>query len=103
MEATGHYWLSVYSYFINLGYTIKVINTLQSDSFRKVYIRQTKTDSKDAFIFAQIMRFGQFSSTFLSSETVLILRQFSRYRISLVDECSELQKKSNCAFRPDIS
>lgn len=57
MEATGHYWLSLYSYLIELDYDVKVINLIQSDSFRNVYIRQTKTDSKDSFIIAEIMRF----------------------------------------------
>ncbi len=28
MEATGHYWLSVYTFFLELGYTVKVINPI---------------------------------------------------------------------------
>ena len=71
MEATCHYWLSVYSYLLELGYDLKVINPIQSDSFRKMYIRQTKNDSKDSFVIAQIMRFGQFSSTSLSDENIM--------------------------------
>lgn len=35
MEATGHYWLSVYTFFIELGYTVRVINPIQSEAFRK--------------------------------------------------------------------
>lgn len=61
MEATGHYWLSVYEYLLGGGFEVKVINPIQSEAFRKMYIRQTKNDSKDSFIIAQIMRFGQFS------------------------------------------
>ena len=52
MEATGHYWLSVYTFFMELGYTLKVINPIQSEAFRKMYIRQTKNDSKDSYIIA---------------------------------------------------
>jgi len=55
MEATGHYWLSVYERFTELGYDVKVINPIQSEAFRKMYIRQTKNDSKDSFIIAQIL------------------------------------------------
>ena len=58
MEATGHYWLSVHAFFLELGYDVKVINPIQSEAFRKMYIHQTKNDSKDSFIIAQIMRFG---------------------------------------------
>ncbi len=93
MEATGHYWLSVYSYLLEKGYDLKVINLIQSDSFRKIYIRQTKNDSKDSFVIAQIMRFGQYSSTYLSAENILALRQLSRYRLALVDECSDWKRK----------
>ena len=96
MEATGHYWLSVYSYLIDLGFDLKVINPIQSDAFRKMYIRQTKNDSKDSFVIAQIMRFGQFSASSLSDENVMALRQLSRYRLFLVDDCSDLKRKVIC-------
>ena len=96
MEATGHYWLSIYCYLLEHGYNLNVINPIQSDSFRKMYIRQTKNDSKDSFVIAQIMRFGQFSSTSLSSENIMALRQLSRYRLFLVDECSDCKRKVIC-------
>ena len=93
MEATGHYWVSLYSYLIDLGFTVYVINPIQSDAFRKMYIRQTKNDSKDSFVIAQIMRFGEFSSTSLADEDIMALRQLSRYRLALVDECSDWKRK----------
>lgn len=93
MEATGHYWLSVHAFFLELGYDVKVINPIQSEAFRKMYIRQTKNDSKDSFIIAQIMRFGQFSATNLSEETIVALRQLSRYRLALVDSCGDCKRR----------
>ena len=32
MEATGHYWYPIYSFLKAKGYTIYVINPIQSDS-----------------------------------------------------------------------
>lgn len=93
MEATGHYWLSVYGYLLEQGFEVKVINPIQSEAFRKMYIRQTKNDSKDSFIIAQIMRFGQFSATTLSEETIVALRQLSRYRLALVDACGDCKRR----------
>ena len=93
MEATGHYWLPAYEYFSKLGYDVKVINPIQSEAFRKMYIRQTKNDSIDSFIVAQIMRFGQYSSTTLSDENIIALRQLSRYRLSLVDSCGDCKRR----------
>lgn len=93
MEATGHYWLSVYAFFIESGYEVKVINPIQSEAFRKMYIRQTKTDSKDSFLIAQIMRFGQYSATTVSEENIVALRQLSRYRLALVDSCGDCKRR----------
>lgn len=93
MEATGHYWLSVYGYLLESGFEVKVINPIQSEAFRKMYIRQTKNDSKDSFIIAQIMRFGQFSATSLSEEIIVAMRQLSRYRLALVDNCGDCKRR----------
>ncbi len=93
MEATGHYWLSVYEYLLGGGFEVKVINPIQSEAFRKMYIRQTKNDSRDSFIIAQIMRFGQFSATGLSEENIIAMRQLSRYRLALVDACGDCKRR----------
>ena len=71
MEATGHYWLSLYSHLLDLEYIVYVINPIQSDAFRKMYISQTKNDSKDSFIITQIMRFGEFSTTSLANDDIM--------------------------------
>ncbi|MBW6411917.1 IS110 family transposase [Clostridium weizhouense] len=91
LEATGHYWLSLYSFLLEKGYLINVINPIQSDSFRNLYIRQTKNDTKDSFIIAEVIRFGRFTNTQLADEKILSLRQLCRYRLSLVDSVSELK------------
>src|SRR5690606_39642555 len=52
MEATGHYWLALYSFLTQRGYTVHVVNPIQSDAARDLYIRKSKTDRKDAYILA---------------------------------------------------
>ena len=93
MEATGHYWLALYAYLTEQGYTVQVINPIQSDAFRRMSIRQTKTDAIDALLIAQIMRFGQYSTTALSEENIVALRQLSRYRLALVDICGDCKRR----------
>lgn len=93
MEATGHYWLSLYSHLLEQGYDLKVINPIQSDAFRKMSIRKTKTDSKDSLNIAQIMRFGEYSSTSLSDENVQAMKLLTRYRFSVVAECASCKCK----------
>lgn len=93
MEATGHYWLSVYEHLTEQGYDVRVINPIQSDAFRKMYIRQTKNDSKDSFIIAQVMRFGEYSQTTLSDENIIAMRQLTRFRMALVDNCGDCKRR----------
>jgi transposase len=93
MEATGHYWLALYSFLTEEGYSVKVINPIQSDAFRKMYIRQTKNDSKDAYVIAQIMRFGEYHTTELAEESLIALRQLSRYRLCLVESAGNCKRR----------
>ena len=71
MEATGHYWYAIYSFLKSKGFTIHVINPIQSDSLRSMYIRQTKNVAKDSFLIAEVIRFGQFTTTTLADENLL--------------------------------
>lgn len=93
MEATGHYWLSLYSCLLELGYDLKVINPIQSDAFRKMSIRKTKNDSVDSLNIAQIMRFGEYSSTRLADENVQAMKMLTRYRFAIVEECASFKCK----------
>ena len=91
MEATGHYWYPIYSFLKAKGYTIYVINPIQSDSLRKMYIRQTQNDSIDSFLIAEVIRFGQFGTTSMADENILAMRQLCRYRDSLISSRTEIK------------
>lgn len=91
MEATGHYWYPIYSFLKAKGYTIYVINPIQSDSLRKMYIRQTKNDSIDSFLIAKVIRFGQFGTTSMADENILAMRQLCRYRDSVISSRTEIK------------
>ena len=91
MEATGHYWYPIYSFLKAKGYTIYVINPILSDSLRKMYIRQTKNDSIDSFLIAEVIRFGQFWTTSMADENILAMRQLCRYRDSVISSRTEIK------------
>ena len=91
MEATGHYWYPIYSFLKARGYTIYVINPIQSDSLRKMYIRQTKNDSIDSFLIAEVIRFGQFTTTSMADENILAMQQLCRYRDSVISSRTEIK------------
>ena len=91
MEATGHYRNPIFSFLKARGYTIYVINPIQSDSLRKMYIRQTKNDSIDSFLIAEVIRFGQFTTTSMADENILAMRQLCRYRDSVISSRTEIK------------
>ncbi len=93
MEATGHYWLALYTHLKDNEQTVFVINPVQSDALRNLYIRQTKTDTVDAFIIAEVLRFGRFTQTQLAEPDMLALRNLCRYRMSLIDMISDIKRK----------
>ena len=96
MEATGHYWLNLYCKLIDLKCLVHVINPVQSDALRGLYIRQTKNDSKDSFLIAELIRFGRYAETTLSDPDTIALRELTRQRFYLVDCISDTKRKVIC-------
>jgi len=99
LEATGHYWLSVYSYLIERGYTVYVINPIQTDGWRKgAEIRNRKTDAIDSVLIADLIRYGRFVETTLADENIISLRNLSRFRNYLVSSIGDLKRKVICVL-----
>lgn len=94
MESTGPYWLPLYSRLMKDEYQVQVFNPIQSDALRGLYIRQNKCDSRDAFIIAEILRFGNYSATVVPQDKLIAMRELCRNRAFLVDTQSDLKRKT---------
>jgi transposase len=95
MEATGHYWLSLYSFLRESTMHIHVVNPILTDGWRKhTEIRKRKTDKIDALMIAEMIRYGNYVETTLSDENILSLRNLSRFRTFLVQSVSDLKLKT---------
>ena len=95
MEATGHYWLSLYSYLSEKNFTVRVINPIQTDGWRQgIEIRKRKTDIIDSLLIADLLRYGDFVETSLSNEDYLSLRNLSRFRSYLISSIGDLKRKT---------
>ena len=93
MEATGHYWLTLYSHLRQDGFTIHVINPIQSDALRGMYIRKTKNDTMDTVIIADVIRFGRYCESNVESEDLQAMRELCRQRFFIVDISSDIKRK----------
>lgn len=86
LEASGHYWLSLYEHLHTAGYDVRVLNPLQVSAFRNQGIRGTKTDRVDALLIAQVLRFGLQLERPPPDETLRALKQLTRYRADLTQQ-----------------
>ena len=99
MEATGHYWLALYSFLVKNHFVVHVVNPIQTDSWRNsTRIRPHKTDKIDSLVIADFIRYGDFSKTELASEEILELRNLSRFRFSLVSSIGDLKRQTICVL-----
>ena len=75
-----------------IGHSLRFATTHKgADSLRKMYIRQTKNDSIDSFLIAEVIRFGQFTTTSMADENILAMRQLCRYRDSVISSRTEIK------------
>jgi len=59
MEATGIYSLPLYSALKRDGHKVKLYNPIQTNGFRKMNIRKTRTDPIDSAIIADMLRYSE--------------------------------------------
>lgn len=99
MEATGHYWLSLYSFLVENNFVVHLINPIQTDGWRRgTEIRKRKTDIIDSVLIADFIRYGEFLETSLSDEDSRSLRNLSRFRNYLVASIGDLKRKTICVL-----
>lgn len=92
MEATGHYWLSLYSALTDNGFSVSVYNPYQVKSYRGAYNnRKQKNDIIDSTIIADYLRVFGSKESKLPEENLLSLKQLTRFRSNIVDNVSSLK------------
>jgi transposase len=91
LEATGHYWLTLFQKLKAHGWKVYVLNPLQVQSFRNEKIRGSKTDDLDCELIAKVIKFGVGCESALPSEELFQLKQLSRFRWDLVQRLSSIK------------
>ena len=83
MESTAHYWLALYTRLKKDGYPVIVLNPIQTNAMREMFIRKTKTDTKDSFLIAELIRFGRYAESNVAQDKMLALKELCRNRYYL--------------------
>ena len=87
MEATGIYCFPLYSALRRDRCRVKLFNPIQTNGYRKMEIRKTKTDSIDSAIIADMLRYHEPPvTTALDNLATYQLRELSRIRHRYVEK-----------------
>ncbi len=94
LEATGHYWMNLYSFLKEQGYSnLILLNPLQSRALRNLGIRGIKTDKVDAQSIARVVYLNAENLQYPLQEDIYSLRQLTRLRLELVQQAADAKRK----------
>jgi len=93
LEASGRYWLGLQRRLAAGGVAVQVVNPLQVDAFRGTAIRRAKTDRRDAFVLADLVRIGRTRPNDVPDDLILQLRELTRFRWGLADRLGETKQR----------
>lgn len=100
MEATGHYWYALHDFLVGQGYTVAVLNPIQTAQQAKQGIRKCKTDKFDAFHIATLLRTNQYKPAIVPGELAMTCRQLTRLRYKMVRQGALIKQLVNSRLYP---
>lgn len=92
MEATGHYWYSLHDFLTRCGYTVAVLNPIQTARQIAQAIRKCKTDKYDAAHIAALIRSGNYKPAAIPGELAMTCRQLTRLRYSMTQQYTRIKQ-----------
>jgi len=92
MEATGHYWYSLHDFLVRQGYSVAVLNPIQTAQQAKKGIRKSKTDKIDARHIATVLKNGEQRAALVPGEFAMSCRQLTRLRYTQVQQGAKLKQ-----------
>lgn len=93
LEASGHYWLGLQRGLEGQGLCVQVVNPLQTQALRTLGVRKTKTDRRDAFVLADLVRIGRARPNYVPDDVMLQLRELTRFRWGLADQIGDAKRR----------
>jgi len=92
MEATGHYWYSLHDFLVRQGYSVVVLNPVQTAQQAKKGIRKCQTDKIDARHIATLVKNGEHRAALVPGEFAMTCRQLTRLRYTLIHQIARIKQ-----------
>lgn len=86
MEATSYYHRPMYQFLKEHGYTVIVINPIQSGSIKNINIRNMKNDKVDAYRLALLYKLNAIKPSNIPEGIISGLRSICRYHVAMTDD-----------------
>lgn len=93
LEATGHYWLSLYECLAQADYPVVVLNPLQVHAYQRSGVRKRKNDRIDSFWIADYARISNGQASEQAAPALLQLRDLTRFRTRLRENIGDCKRK----------
>ncbi len=84
---------TLYDHLTRAEFKVQVFNPLQVHAYRQTSVRRTKTDKRDAFWIADLLRLGGSASYTPPDTQVFQVRELARFRWHVSDQISDAKRK----------
>ena len=91
LESTGHYAENLIYFLYERGYTIGVINPIQTDALRDSNIRKTKTDKIDTKLIVQCLMLKKYTLVKSQDINIIKLRRLCRFRMEMMQQQTRIK------------
>ena len=93
LEASGHYWMSLWRFLLERNWQVQVFNPVLSSTNARTHLRGRKTDAADAVFIARTVRDGDFTPLKPGKEDTEQLKLVCRQRRFVSHELSNAKRR----------
>jgi transposase len=93
LEASGHYWMSLWRFLLERDWTVQVFNPVLSSKSARTHLRGRKTDADDALFIARTVRDGDFIPLQPGQEETQQLKLLCRQRRFITHELANAKRR----------
>ncbi|PIV64432.1 MAG: hypothetical protein COZ37_01320 [bacterium (Candidatus Ratteibacteria) CG_4_10_14_3_um_filter_41_18] len=93
LEATGSLWENLYSFLIEKGYKVVLLNPYQTRKYHQALRQKATTDQLAALVIADLLRSNRYLSSMVAEEEIEALRELVKLQYQLEGEKKRLQRR----------
>jgi transposase len=93
LEASGHYWMSLWRFLLERHWQVQVFNPVLSSQSARTHLRGRKTDADDAVFIARTVRDGDFTPLEPGTEDTEQLKLVCRQRRFITHELANAKRR----------